>query len=441
MNAIQIIAKKRDGFSLTESEISFMVKKFVDGDIPDYQMAAFLMAAYLRGLDREETFFLTKCMVSSGKVIDFSPWGINPVDKHSTGGVGDKTTMILLPLVGACGVEVCKMSGRALGHTGGTVDKLESIPGFRTDLSLEEMISQVKRVGIALSAASKEIAPADKKIYALRDATATVDNLSFIASSVMSKKIAGGAKRIVLDVKVGKGAFMKEIDSATSLAQTMIHIGERFGLEVSAFLTSMEEPLGFAVGNSLEVKEAIEFLKGDAPLDLMEVCFALASEMLILAGICERLEEAQSRLQKAIDSGEALNLMRKWIEAQGGRGEVVEDYSLLPRAKKILLLRADREGYIQAIDALKVGQAAHSLGAGRLKKEESIDHGVGIVCLKKVGDRVRENEPIMEVHFSDERKLEVAIDLLREAVFIEEDEVRKRPLVLKVLRSESAHTH
>jgi pyrimidine-nucleoside phosphorylase len=440
MNPLEIISKKRDGLSLTEVEISYMVKSFINGEVPDYQMASFLMAAYLSGLNREETHFLTRAIVDSGEIIDFSSYGLSPVDKHSTGGVGDKVTIALLPLVGSCGVQVCKMSGRALGHTGGTIDKLESIPGFKVALSIEEMISQVKKVGVVLSSATEAIAPADKKIYALRDATATVDSLPFIASSVMSKKIAGGARKVVLDIKVGKGAFVKEKERAEDLAVLMIDIGEKFGLKVSAYLTSMEEPLGFTVGNSIEVKEAIDTLKGRGPKDLEELLSTLASEMLILAGICEEESIARRMVSEAIVSGKALQKMREWIKAQGGDEKVIDDYNYLPRATIISEIQARESGIVQELDALKVAQAANLLGAGRIKKEDRIDHSVGIVCMRKVGDEVERGEPVFEVHANSYEKLDLADELLQKAVTIGEEEIEGKKLILKVLRGKNGDT-
>ncbi len=434
MDSLQIISKKRDGLSLTEAEISYIVQSFAKGEIPDYQMASFLMAAYITGLTREETHFLTRAIVNSGEVIDFTSHALSPVDKHSTGGVGDKVTIALLPIVGSCGVQVCKMSGRALGHTGGTIDKLESIPGFKTTLSIEEMISQVKRVGIALSSATEMIAPADKKIYALRDVTATVDSLPFIASSVMSKKIAGGARKVVLDVKVGKGAFVKEIDRARDLAVLMIDIGKEFGVEVSAFLTSMNEPLGFAVGNSLELKEAINTLKGEGPPDLVEILFNLACEMLVLAGICEKGSEAKVMVESSIASGKALEKMREWIRAQGGDSRVVDNADYLPRASIISEIQAEESGIVQEVDALKVAQAVNILGAGRRRKEDRIDCSVGVVCLKKVGDEVKKGEPIFEVHANSYERLEIADDILQEAIEVGEEKVEKEKMILGVLR-------
>jgi pyrimidine-nucleoside phosphorylase len=434
MDSLQIISKKRDGFSLTEAEISYLIEGFVEGRIPDYQMASFLMAAYINGLTREETHFLTRAIVKSGETIDFTGQGLSLVDKHSTGGVGDKVTIALLPIVGSCGVRVCKMSGRALGHTGGTIDKVESIPGFRTTLSIEEMISQVKRVGIALSSATEMIAPADKKIYALRDVTATVDSLPFIASSVMSKKIAGGARKIVLDIKVGRGAFVKEMEKARDLAVLMIDIGREFGIEVSAFLTSMNEPLGFAVGNSLEVREAINALKGEGPADLMEVLFNLASEMLVLAGVCEEENEARVMVENSIATGRALEKMREWIKAQGGDSRVIDSTDYLPRASIISEIQAEESGIVQEVDALKVAQAVNILGAGRRRKEDRIDYSVGVVCLKKVGDEVEKGEPIFEVHANSYERLDIADDILQEAIEVGEEKVGEKKIILGVLR-------
>lgn len=436
MDALSIIAAKRDGQSLTSEEIDFIVRSFIEGKVPDYQMAAFLMAAYLNGLNRQETKALTQSMVQSGEILNLSELDQSLVDKHSTGGVGDKVSLVLLPWVASAGVKVAKMSGRALGHTGGTIDKLESIPGFRTHLSVGELKEQVKRVGIALIQASDELAPADKKIYALRDSTATVGSISLIAASIMSKKIAGGARKLVLDVKVGRGAFAKSLPEAKELAAVMLNLAEDFGILTSVFLTAMDEPLGRAVGNALEVQEAIDCLRGNGPADLMEVCLALGVEMLLLARLAETEEEAAKKLRLALDSGAALQKFKEWIESQGGHGRIVEQTDILPRASIVSELDASESGYVVWIDAEKVGQAVNLLGGGRLKKEDQIDPSVGVVFSRKIGDEVTKGEPLLEIHANSYEQLDRADTLLSQAVVIEEKKLLGKPKILEVLRSQ-----
>ncbi len=438
MDARSIIAAKRDGQSLTPEEVDFLVRGFVKEKVPDYQMAAFLMAVYLNGLDRQETKALTQSMVQSGEILDLNKFSQALVDKHSSGGVGDKVSLVLLPWVASAGVKVAKMSGRALGHTGGTIDKLESIPGFRTDLTIEEFTQQVRQVGIVLSQASDELAPADKKIYALLNATATVSSIPLIASSIMSKKIAGGARKLVLDVKVGQGAFMKSLSEAKELAVIMLNLADDFGILASAFLTAMDEPLGKAVGNSLEVEEAIDCLKGEGPADLMEVCLALGAEMLILAEQARTREEAVEKLKLALSSGVALKKFKEWVRAQGGPSQVVEKADILPRASIISELDAPESGFVALIDAEKVGQAVNLLGGGRLKKEDQIDHSVGVVFNKKVGDEVAKGEPLLEIHANSYEQLDQADTLLNQAVVIGEKKLPKKSKILDVLRSQVA---
>ncbi len=415
---VDLIAKKRDGFSLTPSEIKGLILSYAQGEVPDYQMAAFLMAAYLNGLSDEETVEMALAMAESGEKIDLDFLGEAVVDKHSTGGVGDKTTLVLLPLVAACGVKVCKMSGRALGHTGGTIDKLESIPGFRSSLLVEEAIEQVKEIGVAIFEASKDLALADKKIYALRDATATVDHLSLIAASVMSKKIVGGAKKLVIDLKVGNGAFITENEKAQKLADLIIKISQKAGLKTSVALTSMEEPLGQTVGNALEVQEAIEVLKGKGEERFVELCLELAAEMICLAGKAENFKEAKQLARLQIDSGKALKVFASLIEAQGGDKRVIENYSLLPEAKIKADFLAEETGYLRFFDTKKIGQAVRVLGGGRDKKEDRIDHSVGIVFFKKEGDRVEKDDSLLEIRANSYEKLDLADSLVRESFFI-----------------------
>lgn len=392
-----LIVKKKRGQSLTEDEIDFLARGYLSGEIPDYQMSSFLMAAVLKGMDEEETVALTRAIEESGDRIDLSHLGSQTVDKHSTGGVGDKTTLILAPIVAAAGARVAKMSGRGLGHTGGTVDKLESFPGFSTSLSAEAFDRQVSEIGLAVTGQSGNLAPLDKKLYALRDVTATVDSLPLIASSIMGKKLASGARSIVLDVKYGSGSFMKSAEDAKALAEAMVKIGKSRGRRVSALITSMESPLGRCVGNILEVKEAIAFLKGDAPEDLYRVCIALATEMVHLA-LCIEHKEAERRCLEVLRSGEALDKLCAMISAQGGDAAFVRNPSLFPEAKYQIAVKAPFNGYIAAMDSEVIGGVCVTLGGGRSKKEDSIDYTAGIEVLKKTGDRVRAGDTVAILH-------------------------------------------
>ncbi|MBR2685298.1 MAG: pyrimidine-nucleoside phosphorylase [Erysipelotrichaceae bacterium] len=400
-----IIEKKKIKEELSEEEIQFFIDGFCKGEIPDYQVSALLMAIRLNGMSEKETYYLTKAMTYSGNVVDLSGIEGIKVDKHSTGGVGDKTTIALMPMVASLGAKVAKMSGRALGFCGGTVDKLESIPGYRLDLNEEEVREQVNRIGIALIGQSTELAPANKKIYALRDVTATVDSIPLIASSIMSKKLACGNDVIVLDVKYGNGAFMKDIQSAEELAREMIKIGENAHKRVSACLSSMKQPLGNAVGNALEVIEAIETLKGRGPKDFTELCLISGSVILEKAGLYTR-EEAYAKLEENIHNGKALEKLREVITAQGGDPRVVDDYSLLPQAKYVTELKAEESGYVKDLPAQTIGELSMQLGAGRATKEESIDYAVGIVLNKKIGDRVEKGETLAYIHHDTELKEE-----------------------------------
>lgn len=393
MRVVDLIHKKRQGRALTEEEIRFLIRGYTDGLIPDYQMSAFAMAVFFRGMDDAETAVLTDAMMRSGDTVDLSRFGSLSVDKHSTGGVGDKTTLIVAPVVAALGCKMAKMSGRGLGHTGGTVDKLEAIPGFRTTLTPEEFLAQVERIGVAVVGQSGDLTPADKKLYALRDVTDTVDSLPLIASSVMSKKLAAGAKSIVLDVKVGSGAFLKTEEQGRKLAGLMTEIGRRCGRNVAALLTDMDVPLGMHVGNALEVREAAEVLKGRGSADLAEVCKALAAHLVSMAREIP-VPEAEKLVTETIASGKAFLAMKEWISAQGGDAEALEDYSRLPQAKVSWELRAPRAGHLHAMDAQAVGEASAILGAGRTKKEDPIDYAAGIVLAKKTGDAAAEGETL-----------------------------------------------
>lgn len=416
MRAYDIILKKRQGLELSREEIEFFVRGYAGGEIPDYQAAAFLMAVYFRGLSFRETADLTMAMVASGETVDLSSIPGRKVDKHSTGGVGDKTTLVLAPLVAAAGVPVAKMSGRGLGHTGGTVDKLESIPGLRVNLTPQEFIAQVQKIGLALVAQSGNLVPADKKLYALRDVTATVDSIPLIASSVMSKKIAAGAEAIVLDVKVGDGAFMRSLEEARSLAATMVAIGRLVGRQTTAVITGMDQPLGFAVGNALEVREAIETLAGKGPADLVELCLILGGHMLFLAGTAGTPEEGAERLEEVLKSGRALEKFKEMVREQGGDPKTVEEPDRLPVASCREEVFARGEGYLCALRAEKIGRAAMLLGAGREKKEDVIDHGAGVVLHKKVGDYVKPGEVLATLYASDPARIPPARRELEEAI-------------------------
>ncbi|PLV60500.1 pyrimidine-nucleoside phosphorylase [Thermotoga sp. KOL6] len=418
MRAYDIILKKRNGGKLSKEEINFMVHGYVRGEVADYQMAAFLMAVFFRHMDEEETYYLTESMMRSGEILDLSEIPGVKVDKHSTGGVGDKTTLVVAPLVASCGIPVAKMSGRALGHTGGTIDKLESIPGFKAELPLDKFIENVKKYGIAIVSQTGNLVPADKKIYALRDATATVDEMSLIASSIMSKKLAAGSDAFVLDVKFGTGAFVKDKEESRRLAKLMLEIAKKHDKKAAAVLSNMNQPLGKYVGNSLEVIEAIETLKGNGPKDLVELSITLGALMLDLAGVFS-FEEGKEVLRKKIENGEALEKFRILVKAQGGDEKIVDaPWETLPVSERVEEFKADKEGYVSWIDTEKVGTASMLLGAGRKRKEDRIDHSVGIVIEKKLGDFVRKGETVAKVFFSEKSDLEAAMNLLREAYFI-----------------------
>ncbi len=434
MRAYDVILKKRNGNKLTREEIEFMVNGFVHGDVPDYQMAAFLMAIYFRHMDDEERYELTEIMAHSGDMIDLSDIPGIKVDKHSTGGVGDKTTLVLAPMVASCGLPVAKMSGRGLGHTGGTIDKLESIPGFKVSLPEEEFMKNVKEHGIAVVGQTANLAPADKKIYALRDVTATIDEISLIASSIMSKKLAAGADGIVLDVKVGSGAFMKEISTATDLARAMVDIGKRHGKETVALLTNMDRPLGNTVGNALEVEEAIETLKGNGPEDLEELCVELGAQMLNIGKIATSVEEGREMLRNSIKNGKALEKFRELVEIQSGDAKVVEDTSLLGISKKVFEVKAPRGGYVYSMNAEAVGIASMMLGAGRTKKGDKIDLSVGIRLLKKTGDKVEDGEVLCLLYYNDETRLQEAVKTVTSAYEVKNMRPKAEKLIHGVVK-------
>lgn len=398
MNMYDVILKKRNGEELSTNEINYVVEGYVKGEIPDYQMSAFLMAVYFQKMNKRETVDLTMAMAHSGEMLDLSNINGVKVDKHSTGGVGDKTTLVVGPMITAAGGKLAKMSGRGLGHTGGTIDKLESIPGFKTDLSIEKFIDNVNKYGIAVAGQTSNLDPADKMMYALRDVTATVDNTALIASSIMSKKLASGTDKIVLDIKTGSGAFMKTEKEARELAELMVGIGNDAGRKTVAVISKMDQPLGRAVGNSLEVIEAIESLKGNGPDDLMELCYTLGANMLVMAGISKYIAEAKDRLEMTIRDGSALETFRSMVKAQGGDTGVINDYSVLGESAEIYQVKAKKSGYVSKINAKEIGMCSMLLGGGRKEKNDNIDFVVGIYILKKIGDYVEENDVIAEIH-------------------------------------------
>lgn len=417
---LELIETKRDGGSHTAEELQHLVDAFVEGEMPDYQMAAWLMAAFIQGLDTAETAALTEAMARSGRMVDLSSVPGVKVDKHSTGGVGDTTTLVLAPLVASCGVPVAKMSGRGLGFTGGTVDKLESIPGFRVTLEPEEFLAQVREVGVAVIGQSPDVDPADKKMYALRDVTATVPSIPLIVSSIISKKIAGGADAIVLDVKAGSGAFMKTLEDARKLASELRRVGELLGRKVACVITDMDQPLGRAVGNALEVREAIETLRGQGPDDLTELCLALGSKMLVLGGVASDEKEGREQLAESIASSRALDAFRAWIRAQGGDERVADDLSLLPVARCTCEVRAGQSGWVAGFDAEQVGRAAMLTGAGRTRKDDPIDHGAGLVLDVKAGDRVEAGDVVGTLYASDPARFAEASRRLQDALLLSE---------------------
>lgn len=433
MRMYDIIQHKRDNKELSCEEIQFFVEEYTAGNIPDYQAAALAMAIFFNGMTPEETAALTLAMAHSGDVMDLSPIKGIKVDKHSTGGVGDKTSLVLGPMVAALGVPVAKMSGRGLGHTGGTIDKLESFPGFQTGIPEQEFFDNVNRIGIAIAGQTGNLAPADKKLYALRDVTATVESIPLIASSIMSKKIAAGADVIVLDVKVGSGAFMKDEESAVKLADTMVRIGDAVGKKTMAVVSDMDEPLGFAVGNALEVKEAIDTLAGNGPQDLYELCLELGSHMVAGAGKAQNCAEAKEMLAGTIKDGSALKKLAELVEAQGGNPEAVYDTELLPKASIEYEYRADTEGYVSRIVCDIVGTSAMVLGGGRENKDSVIDLSVGIVLEAKKGAYVHKGDVLARFYANDENKLSDAVKRFADAYVIEDTKTAGSRLIKKVI--------
>ena len=435
MRTYEIIYKKRQGESLSEEEVKYLINGYISGDIPDYQMSAWAMAVYFQGMNEKEVSFLTKAMAESGDIVDLGSISGTKVDKHSTGGVGDTTTLVLIPMVAAAGVPVAKMSGRGLGHTGGTIDKLESIPGFSTELTIREFIDGVNKIGAAIAGHTGNLTPADKMLYSLRDVTATIDSIPLIASSIMSKKIAGGTDGIVLDVKTGSGAFMKNIKDARKLATTMVDIGKRVKKKTIALITDMEQPLGKAVGNSLEVIEAVQTLSAEGPEDLEELCLALGANMLILAGQVEEYKEGYNQLKMIINSGRGLNKFAELIEAQGGDPDIIGNFDILPGAKQQIKIYSNYKGYVNRINAMAVGNAAMLAGAGREKKGDKIDKAAGVKLHKKCGDMVNKGDLLAIIHSNKERiALKTATKILQDSFQISSNIPQKSKLIHDIIK-------
>lgn len=434
MNILEIIEKKREKQELTKEEIKYFVKGYVDGEIADYQAAALVMAIYLNGMTKQETTNLTIEMANSGEILDLSKLNKTIVDKHSTGGVGDKVSICLLPLVASLGVPVAKMSGRGLGFTGGTVDKMQSIPGYKTEIDIHKFIQNVENVGISMISQTMNLAPADKKLYALRDSISCVESIPLIASSIMSKKIASGAEKIVLDVTVGKGAFMKNMENAKELANEMIEIGKLANRETVCVLTNMNEPLGHAVGNNLEVIEAIDFLKGKMTEDLKQVVLELGAYMIKLAGLGESLEENKKKMLENIANGKAYNKLVEMVKNQEGDISYLEDTNKFERAKIIEPIIAKQDGYIQEINAEEIGKVACELGAGRVRKEDQIDYTVGIILNKKIADKISKGDVLGYIHSNNKKKFEEAERKLEQIIKINENEVKKEPTIFGICK-------
>jgi len=434
IRAVDVIRKKRDGIELSRPEIEYLVRAYTNGDIPDYQVSAWLMAVILRGLTRAETSVLTDAMLRSGEVLDLSEFPAKKVDKHSTGGVGDKTSLVLAPLVAVGGVMVPMISGRGLGHTGGTLDKLEAIPGFNVNLSVPKFRSVLDACGCAMIGQTAEIAPADRKLYALRDVTATVESPYLICASIMSKKLAEGVDGLVLDVKTGTGAFMKEEKDAVFLAELMVETGERMGKSMVALITNMDQPLGLNVGNALEVVECVEVLRGQGPADLRELCLELAAWMFHLGGRAPTVEQGRVDAATILDSGKALERFRQMVELQGGDVSTIDDPTRLPHTQQTQVVKSSKSGYITAMNCEAVGTACVVLGGGREKKEDPVDPAVGIVLHHKVGDEVAAGEPLCTIHFNSEAKAASAAQLLLDSYKIGNTPRAKKPLVHRVIR-------
>lgn len=436
MRFVDLIDKKKKGYEHTKEEIQFIIDSLMNGSVEDYQVSAWLMAVYFKGMSLEETANFTKAIIDSGEVIDLSALHeICPhvADKHSTGGVGDKITLILIPLLASCGVPIAKLSGRGLGHTGGTIDKLESIPGFRTDLEIEDLIEKVKNVGLAIGSQTKRLTPADGKLYALRDVTATVDAVPLIASSVVSKKIASGADYVVLDVKYGSGAFLKTAQEAEELANWMVNIADKLGKKFHAVITSMEQPLGRAVGNAVEVIESIEFLKGNMTSDIKELTYEMAALTLVTLNICQNNDEAYNMIDEAISSGRALEFLKRLITSQEGNPLVIDNYRLFAQPKYMRQIFAERDGYVSNVDAYKTAYACKLLGAGREKKTDIIDYSAGVYLNKIYSEHVNKGDVLATLYANDESKLEMAQEFLKTAYTISDYEQSSRALIFKII--------
>ena len=433
MRAVDIIQKKRDNEKLSDKEIEFLLNGYLAGDIPDYQMSAFLMAVYFNDMSQEELLKFTMLMRDSGDVIKFDEINRFLVDKHSTGGVGDKVTVVLSPILSALGMGNVKLSGKGLGHTGGTIDKFESIKGFRFSTTKDELVKIANKTGVGLMGYSDKIVPLDKKLYSLRDVTATVPSIPLIASSIMSKKLAIHSDVIILDVKVGDGAFMKNLELAEKLSERMIEIGKGANRKVRVVLSNMDEPLGHAVGNANEIIEAIEFLKGNYADDLKEVVYTIASLALKEKGEVKELEEAKEKIDKVINDGSALKILSEFIEESGGNKELVNNYDLLPKAKSVMEIFSEKEGYIKKIKTEEIGKAAMIIGAGRAKKEDEIDHAVGINIFKKVGEKIAKNEKIAEIYYNNGENVQESKNMILEAFVLTEEKVEKQKAVLKII--------
>lgn len=437
MRIVDLIDKKKHGGVHTKEEINFIIDSMMNGSAPDYQISAWLMAVYFKGLTDEETAYLTEAMIDSGEVIDFGDLTDSIVDKHSTGGVGDKVTITLIPLLAAAGVPVAKLSGKGLGHTGGTIDKLESIPGFNTKLTIEELIAQVKRINVAIASQTQNLTPADGKLYALRDVTATVDSMPLIASSVVSKKIASGAKNIILDVKYGSGAFMKTPEDAVGLSKLMVKIGHILNKSITAVITSMEEPLGRAIGNSLEIIESIEFLKGNITKgDVAELTYSFAAIALMQLGRYDNEEDAIAYLKELVHSGKAIEKLRELIAAQGGNPSVIDDYNTFDQAKFKVECEAKKDGFVSSTDAYKIAYACKILGAGRDKKTDPIDYSVGIFLNKKSGEEVKKGEILYTIYSNDPDKTKIAQKYCEEGIVISDSKPAHKDMIYRIIRRE-----
>lgn len=433
MRIVDLIEKKKKGLALTEAEIKYFIDGIMNNTIEDYQTSALLMSIYFQGMNIEETTWLTKYMVESGEILDLSDISANIVDKHSTGGVGDKITLMYLPLMAAAGVPIAKLSGRGLGHTGGTIDKLDSIPNFKTNLEIDDFKNKIKIVGAALASQTLSLAPADGKLYALRDVTSTVDIIPLIASSVVSKKIASGANHIILDVKYGSGAFIKTPEKAQELSEIMVQVGKNLGKNICAVISSMDQPLGRAIGNSIEIEEVIEFLKGNMCEDLEELTFELAGITFLKLGMFENIEDSKKYLKELIDSGKALAKFREIIKSQYGETGIIEDYNLLPQAKIKYEKKSEKDTYVKNIDALKIAKACKLLGAGREKKTDLIDYSVGVYLNKKYGEKIKKGEVFATIHSNDESLINEARALILSAFEFDTNKPEKKPLVYKII--------